>query len=462
MKRIVYFILMLLPITAMSQSAMIRKGTSVTLRSVKKYKSDELKPGQRLEFRVESAIIENGEVLISQGAKAIGEVISSSKGRAGGFPGTIQYALKYVELDNGRQVFLDNEPKEVKGKNKMGVAAATGMLTMGFGALKKGGNAEIDSEDLIMGIVAQDIALSSSNPSYNNIANSNLQQQQTVFAQQAAVQQQMQESTATEEKIIPSDVDIDIPTTSKKSENAFAIIIANEKYQNEVDVKYAMNDGRTFRKYCEQTLGIPAEQIHYRENATLNNIIGEVDWLKKVCTVFDGDARIIFYYAGHGIPDESSKDAYLLPVDGTGTNVETGYKLSNLYEVLGNLNTTNVSVFLDACFSGAQRDNGMLASARGVAIKAKPQAPIGSMVVMSAAQGDETAYPYKEKSHGLFTYFLLKKMQETKGDCTMLELADYVKKQVSRRSIVVNNKPQTPAVSHSVTLGENWKDLKLR
>jgi hypothetical protein len=37
--------------------------------------------------------------------------------------------------------------------------------------------------------------------------------------------------------------------------------------------------------------------------------------------------------------------------------------------------------------------------------------PQGNMVVFSAAQGDETAYPNNDEKHGMFTYFLLKKLQ---------------------------------------------------
>ena len=74
---------------------------------------------------------------------------------------------------------------------------------------------------------------------------------------------------------------------------------------------------------------------------------------------------------------------------------------------------------------------------------------------------DETAYPYKEKQHGLFTYYLLKKLQESRGDCTMQELSDYVKTQVSRRSVILNQKSQTPSIGSSTALGDAWKDLKL-
>jgi hypothetical protein len=97
-----------------------------------------------------------------------------------------------------------------------------------------------------------------------------------------------------------------------------------------------------------------------------------------------------------------------------------------------------------------------------VAIKAKQNAPIGNILVMSAAQGDETAYPYEEKGHGMFTYYLLKKLQETKGDVTLGELSDYIVTEVKRRSIIINGKLQTPAVNPAVSLHDSWRNLKLR
>jgi uncharacterized caspase-like protein len=177
---------------------------------------------------------------------------------------------------------------------------------------------------------------------------------------------------------------------------------------------------------------------------------------------YQGTASVIFYYAGHGIPDESSRAAYLLPVDGYGNDVSTGYSLEEVYAELGLNPAKSVVVLLDACFSGASRDGAMLASARGVAIKAKQNAPKGNMVVMSAAQGDETAYPYKEKEHGMFTYYLLKKLQESQGDVTFGELADYVTSEVKKQSIIINGKMQTPVVSASAALSDSWKTMKLK
>lgn len=258
------------------------------------------------------------------------------------------------------------------------------------------------------------------------------------------------------------DVDFYIPIADNVSNHTFAVVISNEKYQMEKPVQYAENDGKTFAEYCKKTLGLPEKNVHFITNATLNNIKHEIKWLEDVIAVYHGDAKVIFYYAGHGIPDEQNKSAYLLPIDGYGSDVTTGYALEDLYKALGSLPSKSVTVFLDACFSGAKRDGDMLASARGVAIKVKQATPVGNIVVFSAAQGDETAYPYKEEEHGLFTYYLLKKLQETKGNVTLGELSDYIKTQVERQSIVINGKLQSPSFVSTATIANSWKKWTLK
>ena len=259
-----------------------------------------------------------------------------------------------------------------------------------------------------------------------------------------------------------SDVDENIPRMAAGNDKTFAVIIANENYQEEVPVEYAQHDGSIFREYCQKVLGLPEENIHFRSDATLNNFRMELDWLTMVSKAYSGEARLIVYYAGHGVPDESSRASYLLPVDGFARNLNTAINLKGFYEQLEQLPVQSIVMFIDACFSGSKRGDGMLASARGVAIKAKPETPAGSMVVFSASQGDETAYPYSDKGHGLFTYFLLKKLKETSGQCSLGELSDYIITEVSRRSSVVNGKTQTPKVTPSQSLAESWRNMKLK
>lgn len=258
-----------------------------------------------------------------------------------------------------------------------------------------------------------------------------------------------------------SDVDENIPVAKTQNPNTFVLIIANEHYSQVAAVPFALNDGNIFREYCIKTLGIGEKHIKYLSDATGNQIKAGVNWLANLTEAFD-EPQIIVYYAGHGIPDEANKSAYLLPVDGSGTDVTTGYKLDDLYATLGNMPASRIAVFMDACFSGSKREDGMLASARGVALKAKSGVPQGNMVVFSAAQGDETAYPNREQQHGLFTYYLLKKLQETEGDVALKDLGEYVTKQVSQQSLLLNSKKQTPCVTPSASVETEWQSWKLK
>ena len=259
-----------------------------------------------------------------------------------------------------------------------------------------------------------------------------------------------------------ADVDTDIPSGAQAANNTFAVIIGNENYSQVSKVPYALNDAKIFATYCQKTLGLPQKNIKTYTDATFGILLSAVDNIKKIAEAYKGNLNVIFYYAGHGLPNEDSKDAFLLPVDADGRNTAACYATNKLYEELAGLGAKSVTVFMDACFSGAQRGEGMLASARGVAIKPRDVEPKGNMVVFSAASADETAYPYTEKGHGLFTYFLLKKLQESKGNATLGELGSYIREKVSQESIVTNGKSQTPTVVSSAALGDGWKNMRLK
>lgn len=254
-----------------------------------------------------------------------------------------------------------------------------------------------------------------------------------------------------------SSVDTKIAVNDAKDENTFVVIISNEDYKHEEPVPFAKNDGEVFKIYCQKTLGIPESNISFVPNATLNEMSYELDHLAEVLNAYDGTARAIIYYTGHGMPDEDSKDAYLLPVDGYSQKPTSGMSTKELYTRLGSMNSKSIMVFLDACFSGARRDGKMLASSRGVALKVNSD-PVGdNTVVFSAAQGNETAYPYQSQQHGMFTYYVLDKMQQSGGCTTLGELSDYVTTNVKRRSVVENKKSQTPSVMVS-SRNNSWRN----
>lgn len=264
------------------------------------------------------------------------------------------------------------------------------------------------------------------------------------------------------------DVDENIPVSAAKQEHVFALVIGNEDYttfqsglETEANVDYAANDAKVVKAYFENTLSIPTDNITLLVNATAGQMLQAIDKLKMIANVLPGEAEFIIYYAGHGLPDEVTKEAYLMPVDISGSSVTRGIKLKDLYSDLLVNKPKRVTVLLDACFSGGARNQGLLA-ARGVRIKPNNEYITGQLVVLTSSSGSESSLPYHDKKHGLFTYFLLKKLQETKGDVDLKTLSDYLVKQVKLNSILHNNKPQTPQVNVSTALQDEWGNWKLR
>lgn len=261
-----------------------------------------------------------------------------------------------------------------------------------------------------------------------------------------------------------SEVDKNIPETGAKNSDRFALIIGNEDYKSfqldlnsEVNVLFAENDARIFKEYSVKTLGIPEENVTLLINATAGRMNQALAKMNLISKNSNGNAELIVYYAGHGLPDENIKEPYLIPVDVSGTNFkEGGIKLADVCKKLTEYPSKKVSVFIDACFSGGARDQGLL-SARSVRIKPKEATPSGNIVVFSASSGEQSSLPYKDKQHGMFTYYLLKKIQETNGEISFKELSDYVKNQVSLQSVNINNKEQTPVISAGSDEWINWK-----
>ncbi len=260
---------------------------------------------------------------------------------------------------------------------------------------------------------------------------------------------------------LTSDVDKNIPQSTKTNNNSFAFIIANENYKYEEPVAYAKNDGDVFAEYCRRTLGMPQKNVKVFVNATLNDMNRAVSEMKNIAKAYEGDLNIVFYYAGHGIPDDKNRDGYLLPIDGYGSSVATGYSINQLYSELGKMQAVQTVVLLDACFSGVKRNDAMLAQNRGVRIAVKSGVTSGNTIAFTAATGDETAHEYTEQRHGMFTYFLLKKLQETEGNVNLNELFDYVSQNVKQVS-AVDGKPQTPSKIVSPSVGDNWRAWTLK
>jgi hypothetical protein len=261
---------------------------------------------------------------------------------------------------------------------------------------------------------------------------------------------------------LTSDVDRNIPNNNYTKTNRLALIIGNQDYtsrqrglSSETNVPFALNDAKVFKEYCLKTLGVEEKNIYLLLDATAAEMSQKIELVSRLLSRLGKDAELIFYYAGHGFPDENTKEPYLIPVDVNAANLTSGIKLYDMYRTFANTGASRITVFLDACFSGGGRDAGLLAS-RSLMVKPKLETIGGNIVVFAATSEEQTALPYTQEQHGLFTYFLLRKIQETKGNVTYNELDEYLQRNVSIESLRVNRKDQKPNTIVSADIKNTW------
>ena len=271
-----------------------------------------------------------------------------------------------------------------------------------------------------------------------------------------------------QEGSLSAEVDKNIPKNTIKYPNRYALIIGNEDYKSrqpglsaESNVAFAVNDASIFREYAINTLGCAPENVTLIKNATAGEMKQNIELMSQILTKLGQQGELIFYYAGHGFPDENTKVPYLVPVDIMASNIADAVKLNDVYNKFAQTNAKRITVFLDACFSGGGRESGLLA-ARTVKVNPLSETIHGNIIVFAATSSDQSALPYKDMQHGMFTYQLLKKLQETKGDITYGELEKYISDNVSIESLKINKKAQDPKASVSSDVQNVWEGWRLR
>lgn len=328
-------------------------------------------------------------------------------------------------------------------------------------------NSEFVADELVYSIVAKE-SFSKYGFNETNSFPINKKLEETGYIRNISKEDDLIVGTVTFENIteFSSDVDQNIPKNTIQKENAYALIIGNEDYKSrqtdlnsEQNVEFAENDAIIFSLYCERTLGIPLSHIKLLKNATKAEIQRGLAWINNLAKVENGNAEIVFYYSGHGLPDEQTREAYLIPVDVSGNQLEYALQLSDVFSMLSEHPATRITAFIDACFSGGARNESLLAR-KGMRIKPKENPIRNNMVIFSSSSGNESSGIYLEKQHGYFTYYLLKKLKDTRGNTTYNELADYITQSI-RKETALQGKIQTPEVKVSPEVIDVWGAWKI-
>ncbi len=266
-----------------------------------------------------------------------------------------------------------------------------------------------------------------------------------------------------------SDVDTNLPRTSVKKTNAHAVIIGNTVYDNASNVDYAINDAFSMKNYLVSVLGYPESNVQILLNAKQSDfmkIFGTASNFRgALYNKIDNNSEVFVFYAGHGGPGEKTNkfgekekgEPFFLPVDCDPNYMEaTAYPSDVFYSNLGKLPAKKVDVVVDACFSGSN-----VLTDRSAIYKVKKHAIPYKLSVMSSSEEKQVSSWYREKHHGLFTYYFLKAIQDYSntdkdgnGELSYKEIFDVVadrQKGVPKKALMLTNEEQFPVKSIAST-----------
>lgn len=249
-----------------------------------------------------------------------------------------------------------------------------------------------------------------------------------------------------------SDVDELPAVKSKPNKNAYALIIGIEQYRQKLPAAdFATHDAQVVAEYLVKVMGYSAENVV----VLLNDKASKSDFDKYLgrwlSNNVEKDSSVFIYYSGHGAPNPNTGDAYLVPYDGDPSYIDdTGYSLQRLYEQLGRLPAREIVVALDSCFSGAGGRSVLAKGARPLVMNLQSAFVLPrNITVLAAASGHQISSTYEEKSHGLFTYFMLKGIKDgdvvrQNGSIAVGDLFAFMKPQIERIARKQYNNEQTP------------------
>jgi hypothetical protein len=163
------------------------------------------------------------------------------------------------------------------------------------------------------------------------------------------------------------------------------------------------------------------------------------------------DDLVMIYFAGHGASEVDQRGVerdglskYLVPVDADPDDLySTALPMDEMQNVLARIEAERVTVFLDACYSGAAGGR-TFASAKTRTVNVDDifldrLTRSKGRAIVTASRPSELSIELAELGHGIFTYYLVRGLQgyadnNRDGIVSLQELYEYLAQEVSRKS----------------------------
>ena len=234
----------------------------------------------------------------------------------------------------------------------------------------------------------------------------------------------------------------------------WALVIGITKFSDRAlpPLQFTAADANSFAALLgDPALGkFPKDHVHTLtdEKATTRAIKEQLNWIARMAGPND---MVVIYLATHGTPRTTDKVGqlnYILTYDTVLKSTETPdqdalYATALPMVDLSNAVATRVHalrtlVVLDTCYSGGSLKNGSLMM--GKLKNAAPSAATlqrmsegSGRIIFAASRDDQESLESVDLRHGYFTYYLLKRLTESKGITPLTQVFNTVQKDVSDR-----------------------------
>ncbi|MDD5628091.1 MAG: caspase family protein [Elusimicrobia bacterium] len=237
---------------------------------------------------------------------------------------------------------------------------------------------------------------------------------------------------------------------------AFAVVIGVGGYSSGLQRSdYAAQDAVAMRDLLVTRLGFPADNVALLvdDHATLADFSKYLDaWMKNRVPQ---DGRVIVYFAGRGMREPASGEAFLLSNDSDPAYPEeTAYPLRTLLARLEELPARTSTLILDACFCGTGPRSAQAPGVRPLVTKNWTAPDLKRTIMLSAARMRQCCAIEPRSGHGLFTQAILEGLgsataPETDPAGDVEGLYDYASKRVVAAS-ADRGSPQEPEIRPSL------------
>lgn len=193
-------------------------------------------------------------------------------------------------------------------------------------------------------------------------------------------------------------------------ENDVVVIAAIEKYAFISPVGGATANAIAWRDYFQKTRKVPRKNITLLrdDEATAENILESA---QKASSIVGAKGTLWFLFIGHGAADAQSKDGLLVAVDAQQKIDSIGIRSVRrraLLQALTSSQAKQITVILDACFSGKDSGGNEIVSGLQPLVVTSPLSVTDSrLILFSAAQSNEFAGQLSGANRPAFSYLVL-------------------------------------------------------